>query len=83
MGCSFLLESVGIEWWVSPLERGLRGVLRREVQLGKRYCDEVFLELRVVAFDLSGCARASHTPVPSREGRLGCSFLLESVGIEW
>ena len=26
-GCCFLPESVGIEWRVSPLERGLRGVL--------------------------------------------------------
>ena len=34
----------------------------------------------VVAFDLSSCARALHTPGPSREGRFEMLFL---VGNEW
>ena len=29
---------------------------------------------------LGGCAQASHTPCPSREGRFGCCVL---VGNEW
>lgn len=32
--------------------------------------------------DLGSCARTSHTPAPSLEGRFGCCFLPESVGIE-
>ena len=35
------------------------------------------VRLRVVALGLGGSARASHTPSPSREGRLGRRFLEE------
>ena len=34
----------------------------------------------MIVFDLGDCAQASHTPVPSREGRFGCCVL---VGNEW
>ena len=38
------------------------------------FVEEVFLELRVVTLGLGRCARMSHAPVPSREGRFGCYF---------
>ena len=34
------------------------------------------LRLRVDAFGVGGCARTSHTPGPSGEGRLRCCVLL-------
>ena len=37
--------------------------------------------LWVVVFGLGGYARTSHTPVPSREGRFGCLFLVGNGGL--
>ena len=43
--------------------------------LGQRSIAEAWsIGLSVAVFDLGVCAQASHTPVPSREGRLGCCF---------
>ena len=46
----------------------------REVGLGvvRRYLSG----FRWLFLILGSCAQASHTPDPSREGRLGCCFLL-------
>ena len=56
---------------VSPLERGLRGVLRREARAGKKYCNVVFLELRVDVFDFRRlCSGVTH-PRPLSRGEIG------------
>ena len=60
----------------SPLERGLRGVLRREARFGKRYCDVVFLGIGWLLLILGGCAHTSHTPGPSQEGRFEYCFFI-------
>ena len=39
---AFLLVMSGLCGEDSPLERGLRGVLRREARFGLRYCAAVF-----------------------------------------
>ena len=45
--------------------------------------EEVFLGLRVVVFGVRGCARASHTPGPSREGRFENCVLFGNEWFEW
>ena len=44
------------------------------------FVEVVFFGFGWLFLILGGCVRVSHTPVPSREGRLECFFL---VGNEW
>ena len=83
--CLFLVGSERFDGMVSPLERGLkgcvtvRGAVWAEVFL-LLFGEEVFLGFGWLLLILGGCARALHTPGPSREGRFGRCFL---VGNEW
>ena len=43
----------------------------------------VFLGFGWLLLILGSCARASHTPGPSQEGRFGRCFLFENEGLEW
>ena len=45
--------------------------------------EEVFLGFGWMLLILGSCARASHTPSPSQEGRFGRCFLFENEGLEW
>ena len=70
----------------SPLERGLRGVLRWGARFGMRCFATVWRcgisWLRVTALILGGYAWASHTPGPSWEGRFWMLiFLLVMSGL--
>ena len=72
---------------ISPLERGFKGCVTVR---GAAWVEGIagysfeklgvarwYLSASVTAFDLSGSAWTSHTPGPSREGRLGRRFLEE------
>ena len=54
----------------------MRGAAWDEMILLLLFDEVVFFRLRVAAFDLGSCAWTSHTPGPSREGRLINCFLI-------
>ena len=88
LDAAFYLVMGDLSGDISPLERGLRGVLRRGARQGLMCCEIQFREAccseeRGVICQASGgcydfrklCAGVTH-PRPSREGRLGCYFLV-------
>ena len=73
VGCGGFPSREGIEWCVmvkvAAKADGLRDTVSRRLVLQGGICQTL-----VVALDLGSCARASHTPSPSQEGRFGMLF---------
>ena len=70
----FCLAMSGLSVMFSPLERGLKGCVTVRSAVGVEiiwllFGGVVFLSFRWMFLISGSCARTSHTPAPSREGR--------------